>query len=107
MTTVKSLDESNFEDFMKRQDEIKVLRFWATWCGPCIALEPIYNDVARELQSAASFGEVDIDKAPQIAGAFRIRSVPTVLVFKGDQLADMIVGLNPKSRYIEAVGKAA
>ncbi len=105
--TVTSLDAANFDDFMKAPGSVKVLRFWATWCRPCIALEPIYNEVAADLAGEAAFGEIDIDKAPEVAGAFGIRSVPTVLVFRDGAPADMIVGLNPKDRYAKAVSKAA
>lgn len=85
----------------------KVVRFWATWCRPCIALEPIYNEVAGQMKDSAHFAEVDIDVAPEIAGHFGIRSVPTVLIFKDGAPVDMIVGLNPKDAYVQAVQKTA
>ncbi|MEG6507691.1 thioredoxin domain-containing protein [Methyloligella sp. 2.7D] len=106
MADVKSLDTSNFDAFMQREEQVKVLRFWATWCRPCIALEPIYDEVAGELGERASFAEVDIDKAPEIAGAFGIRSVPTVLVFKDGKPLDTIIGLHAKARYVDAVNNA-
>lgn len=105
-TDVTSLDASNFDSFINGQGRVKVLRFWATWCRPCIALEPTYNEVASELADTAAFGEVDIDKAPEIAGAFGIRSVPTVIVMKDGQPVDMVVGLNPKAKYVQAVKTA-
>ncbi|MCS0505191.1 thioredoxin family protein [Ancylobacter mangrovi] len=107
MADVTALDATNFESFMHQPGAVKVLRFWATWCRPCIALEPTYNEVAGELKGQANFGEVDIDQAPEIANAFGIRSVPTVLVFKDGQPVDAIVGLYPKHHYTIAVTKAA
>lgn len=107
MADVTTLDTSNFEGFMQAPGTVKVVRFWATWCRPCIALEPTYNEVAREMKDSANFGEVDIDLAPEIAGAFGIRSVPTVLVFKDGKPVDMVVGLNPKDKYTAAVKSAA
>lgn len=103
---ITTLAISNFDGFVKDSGRIKVLRFWATWCSPCIALEPIFTEVAGELKDTASFGELDIDKAPEIAGTFGIRSVPTVLILKDGKPVDTIVGLNPKSRYTQAIQAA-
>lgn len=104
--TVTSVDSGNFDSFINGQGRVKVLRFWATWCRPCIALEPTFNEVAADLAGTAAFGEVDIDKAPEIAGAFGIRSVPTVVVMKDGLPVDMVVGLNPKAQYVKAVQAA-
>lgn len=106
MADVAALDTSNFDNFMNGPGDVKVLRFWATWCRPCTALEPTYNEVAAEMSAQADFGEVDIDKAPEIAGAFGIRSVPTVVIMKNGRPVDMVVGLNPKDRYTKAVTAA-
>ncbi|WP_176084752.1 thioredoxin family protein [Martelella sp. HB161492] len=107
MSNVTKLDSNNFNSFMEGTGSVKVLRFWATWCRPCIALEPIYNDVAAELKDDAAFAEVDIDVAPEIAGAFGIRSVPTVIIFKDGKPVQGVVGLNPKERYTAAIKAAA
>lgn len=107
MADVTSLNAGNFPQFLAEKDRVKVVRFWATWCRPCIMLEPTYDEVADELADIADFGEVDIDKASEVAGALGIRSVPTVLLIKGDKVVDSIVGLNAKSQYVAAVRKAA
>lgn len=107
MADVKSLDAASFPDFLADHSKVKVVRFWATWCRPCTMLEPTYDAVADERADIADFGEVDIDKAPDLSGALGIRSVPTVLVIKGNTAVDTIVGLNPKSRYLDAITKAA
>lgn len=104
---ITTLEATNFDDFINGPGRIKVLRFWATWCRPCVALEPTYNAVADELKDTASFGELDIDTAPEIAGTYGIRSVPTVLVLKDGVPVDMVVGLNPKNRYTQVVLAAA
>lgn len=106
MADVKSLNAASFPDFLADQEKVKVVRFWATWCRPCTMLEPTYNAVADELADFADFGEVDIDKAPDVSGALGIRSVPTVLVIKGNKAVNSIVGLNAKSSYVEAIKKA-
>ncbi|MER5173600.1 thioredoxin domain-containing protein [Thioclava sp. GXIMD2076] len=103
---VTSLNIANFAEFMDTPGRVKVLRFWATWCRPCIALEPVFNEVAAEMKDSAGFAEIDIDKAPEIAGTFGIRSVPTVVIMKDGQPVDMVVGLNPKAKYVKAVNAA-
>jgi len=107
MADVATLDGGNFDSFMKAEGDLKVVRFWATWCRPCLALEPIYTEVAGDLSAKAAFGEVDIDQAPDVARAFGIRSVPTVLLFKDGKPVDMIVGLKPKDVFADAINKAA
>ncbi|MBT9384468.1 thioredoxin [Pseudooceanicola sp. CBS1P-1] len=104
---ITALDGNTFTDFLNGPERVKVVRFWATWCRPCIALEPIFQEVADELGAQTGFGAVDIDLAPEIAGAFGIRSVPTVVVLRDGMPVDMIVGLNPKSQYTSAIGAAA
>lgn len=107
MTNVTTLDVSNFGEFMGSAGAVKVVRFWATWCRPCIALEPVYAEVASELGKSASFADVDIDKAPEVAGQFGIRSVPTVLVFKDGEPVEVVVGLHQKAKYVEVIKKAS
>ncbi len=96
---------SEFEEFMKEPGSIKVVRFWATWCRPCLALEPIYNEAAKDMEGKASFAESDIDVNPALANTFGIRSVPTVIVFKNGAPAEGIVGLNQKGKYIDVINK--
>lgn len=106
MTDVKSLNAATFPEFLADHGKLKVVRFWATWCRPCTMLEPTYEAVADELADIADFGEVDIDKAPDVSGALGIRSVPTVLVIRGNEAAASIVGLNAKASYVDAIKKS-
>ncbi|MEF9388279.1 thioredoxin family protein [Ralstonia pseudosolanacearum] len=103
MSVVQSLNEGNFEKYVQEGRPVKVLRFWATWCSPCRALLPVYEEVANELSEIASFAEIDIDHSPGLADAFGIRSVPVVIVMKDGAVVDNLVGLKPKARYIDSV----
>ena len=80
----------NFDEFIK--NDVAVVDFWATWCGPCRMLAPILDDVAAKLTSV-KFGKVDVDNAPELAKQFKIVSIPNVCIFKNGELVDRIVGL--------------
>ncbi len=79
---------------------------FATWCGPCRALAPVVEDLATEFDGRVKVGKLDIDQNPDLAAAYGIASIPTVLVFKGGDVVETIVGLYPKEHY-QAVLEAA
>ncbi len=79
--------------------------FWATWCGPCKAIAPAVDEIAREYKGKLKVGKVDIDQHQQVAQKYGIRSIPTLLVFKGGRVVDTIIGAVPKSKLVDAVTK--
>jgi len=70
--------------------------FWAEWCGPCRALAPVLGELSSELAGKLKFVKVNVDENPALAGQFGVRSIPTLLVFKGGQVAQQLVGGMPK-----------
>ena len=92
------LTKENFEAEVLRSEKPVLVDFWATWCGPCRMLAPVVEELAAEYEGKAVVGKVNIDEQPELAEAFRIQSIPTVLVFKNGQIADMTVGYSPKER---------
>ncbi|MBS0251331.1 MAG: thioredoxin family protein [Proteobacteria bacterium] len=106
MAAVTCLNATNYLEYMKGSG-VKVLRFWATWCPPCRALGPIYDELAKEMSETAAFADIDIDKAPSLASIYGIRSVPTVVIVKEGKVRDQIVGVASKGRYIDSVKKLA
>ncbi len=92
------LTKENFEAEVLKSTKPVLVDFWATWCGPCRMLAPIVEELAAEYEGKAVVGKVNIDEQPELADAFRIQSIPTILVFKNGQIADMAVGYRPKDQ---------
>ena len=95
------ITDANFADEVEKSDVPVLIDFWAVWCGPCRMIAPIVEELAGEFQGKAKIGKVDVDNNPMIAGKFGIRSIPTLLIFKGGQVVDQIVGAVPKGSIID------
>jgi len=102
---VLTFDDATFEQQVLKSDTPVLVDFWATWCGPCKAIAPAVEDVAREYKGKLKVGKLDIDSHQQVPQKYGIRSIPTLLVFKGGRVVDTIVGAVPKSKLIDAVKK--
>ena len=82
-----------------------VLVFWATWCAPCRAIAPAVDELATQYKGKVKVAKVDVDEAQEVAQQFGIRSIPTLLVFKGGKVVEQIVGAVPKSKLEAALQK--
>jgi thioredoxin 1 len=95
------ITDANFATEVEQSDVPVLVDFWAVWCGPCRMIAPIVEELAGEYQGKAKIGKLDVDNNPGVATKFGIRSIPTILIFKGGQLADQIVGAVPKGVIVE------
>lgn len=96
MATVK-VDNSNFQASVLDAKEPVVVDFWAEWCGPCKMIGPSLEEIATELGGKVKIAKLNIDENPELAAQFGVRSIPTLMIFKGGEVADTKVGAAPKT----------
>ena len=95
MATVK-VDKNNFKADVLEASEPVVVDFWAEWCGPCKMIAPALEDIATELGGKVKIAKLNIDENPELAAQFGVRSIPTLMIFKAGEVADMKVGAAPE-----------
>lgn len=98
------LDDASFPAAVLDQTGPVLVDAYAEWCGPCKALSPTIEALARDLEGQATVAKLDIDRAPEVTATYGITSVPTVLVFEDGQLRQTLVGLRPRAEYENALG---
>ena len=93
---IQYLNKENFIEKVKGE-EVTLVDFYADWCGPCQAIQPVLEELSEAFNGKATIAKVNIDEQRELAGIFKIRSIPTMILFKNGEPADLIVGLQPKS----------
>jgi len=97
MTKPADVTDQTFESEVINADVPTLVDFWAPWCGPCRMVAPIVEELAGEYQGRVKFVKLNTDENPAVSGRYGIRSIPTLLVFKGGEVKGQIVGFRPKS----------
>ena len=100
MSTVKVTDESFERDVLQSTTPVLV-DFWAEWCGPCKQIAPALDQISEELAGAVTIAKVNIEESPTVPSRYGVRGIPTLMLFKGGQLAATKIGALPKGALYE------
>lgn len=100
------INEASFDRVVSQSPVPVLVDFWAPWCGPCKAIAPLLDELAREKADTLRIAKVNVDDEPTLAAKFNIRSIPTLIIFSGGQIKDTLIGMTSK-RDLEAKLAAA
>ncbi len=102
---VQTFTDTNFDQSVLQSGQPVLVDFWAEWCGPCKRLGPTIDQLASEYNGKVTVGKLNVDENPNTAIKFQIRGIPAVMLFKGGQIVESVVGLAPKEEFKKAIDK--
>ena len=97
MSSAAAVTDASFEQDVLKSDVPVLVDFWAPWCGPCRMVAPIVDEIAKEYEGKIRVYKLNTDENPNVASQYGIRSIPTLMLFKGGQKVDTVVGAVPKN----------
>ncbi|MEM1169787.1 MAG: thioredoxin [Cyanobacteria bacterium P01_H01_bin.35] len=105
MSAAEPVTDSSFEKEVINSDLPVLVDFWAPWCGPCRMVTPIVDEISQQYEGKIKVVKVNTDENPNVASQYGIRSIPTLMIFKGGQRVDMVVGAVPKTTLANTLEK--
>jgi thioredoxin 1 len=95
--------DANFKADVLESDKLTMVDFWAEWCGPCRAIGPVVEELAKDYDGKVNVGKVNVDVNPQISMDYGITSIPAILFIKNGQVVDKLVGAQPKANFVKKI----
>ena len=102
---ILNVTDTNFEEEILKSPLPALVDFWAGWCAPCLIIAPAVEEIASSHREKLKVAKMNVDENMNTPAKYGIRGIPTLLLFKGGELKEMIVGVQPKDRIIEVVSK--
>ena len=99
-----NITKENFEAEVINSEKTVLIDFWATWCGPCKMIAPVIEEIAEEVESI-KVCKIDVDAAPELAAAFGIQSIPTLVLMKNGKIVNKTVGFQSKNSILDFIGE--
>ena len=97
MSNLCELSERNFKAEVLKSPVPTLVDFWAPWCGPCRAVGPVLEQLAAERADSVKVAKLNVDDGPDVAAAYGVQSIPTLMIFKGGKVVERFVGAQPKA----------
>lgn len=100
-----TVTDETFEEEVTKSEIPVLLDFWAVWCGPCYIVVPYLENIARSHKGRLKIGKVNVDENPVTPSKFRVMSIPTLILFKGGEVKETLIGALPQNKIEEAINK--
>ena len=100
------INDGNFNEEVLKSDLPVLVDFWASWCGPCLAIAPVVEELAKEYSGRIKVAKMNVDENPAVPSSFGIRGIPTLILFKSGKAVDQIVGAVPRDRLRAMIDKS-
>lgn len=105
MSAAVQVTDASFKQDVLESDVPVLVDFWAPWCGPCRMVAPVVDEIAQQYEGQIKVVKLNTDENPNVASQYGIRSIPTLMIFKGGQRVDMVVGAVPKTTLANTLEK--